>query len=88
MSFRQAEQRFRYSYVVVEVALGGHHLITFGQHGTDEFLRGRFAVGACDAYHRYLELSSVFAGKVFEGLQTVVNKDEALPQVIRKVCLL
>ena len=77
-----AEQRLGYADIVVEVTLGGHHMVAFGEHGTDEFLGGRLAIGACDAYHGDVELTTVFACQVLEGLQTVVDYNHPVRQAL------
>ena len=76
--FIQPEQRLGNSYVVVEIALRGHDVITLGENGTYQLLRGGLAVGTGNAYHRYLELAAVFARQVLEGLQAVIDFYEVL----------
>ena len=68
---RQAEQCLRHAHVVIEVALRGQNVVFLGQHGTDEFLRCRLAVGARDAYHRNLELAAMLACQHLQYLQHV-----------------
>ena len=72
----QAEQRLGHPYVVVEVALGVEHVVLLLQHGGDELLGGRLAVGAGNADDGNLELAAVFAGQVLEGLEAVVDLDD------------
>ena len=65
----EAEQRLGYAHIVVEIALGGHHIILLCKHGANEFLGGGLAIGASDAYHGHAELAAMLARKVLESLQ-------------------
>ena len=63
MSRREAEERLRHTDVVVEIALGKEHVISLRKDGGNEFLRGRLAVGARNAYHGDGELTAVMTGE-------------------------
>ena len=73
----QSEQRFRYAHVVVEIALGGQNIVFLGKHGTNQFFRRGFSVGARDADDGNLELAPMLACEVFEGLQRVGDEEES-----------
>ena len=68
----QSEQRLRHPDIVVEVALGGHHVVALRQYGTYQFLGSRLAVGTRNTDDGYVELPTVLACQVLEGLQTVL----------------
>ena len=70
---RQAQQRLGYADIVVEVALGVEHVVLLLEHGGDELLRCRFAVGAGDGDDGDIELAAVLTGNVLEGLEAVVD---------------
>ena len=74
----EAEQRLGNANVVVEVTLRRHDVITLSQHSTNQFLRGRLAVGTSNANDGNVELATMLASQVLIGLQAVVNEDEVL----------
>ena len=73
----QAQQGEGHSDMVVEVALGAEGAVFRAQHGVDKFLGGGLAVGAGNAYYRYLEMHTVHPGKLLESQQGVGHFDEA-----------
>ena len=78
----QAEQRLGHAHVVIEIALGIEHVVLLLKHVGNQFLRGGLAVGACDSDDRDMELATMFASQVLEGLEAVVNEDETLVRTI------
>ena len=81
---RQTEQCLGHTHVVVEVALGVKHIVFLGKHGSDQFLRGGLAIGAGDANHGDVKLTTVLTGQVLEGLEAVIDEDEP----ILKLCIM
>ena len=71
----QSEQRLRHTYIVVEVALGSHHVIALREYGTNQLLRSRLAVRACNADDGDVELATMLTSQILEGLQAVVNSN-------------
>ena len=67
----QPEQGLGHADVVIEISLGGHHVVLGAEHGGNEFLGGRLAVGASDADNGNVELAAVLTGQVLEGLEGV-----------------
>ena len=68
MAVVKTEQRLGNAYVVVEVALRCHHVITLRQDGTNQFLRSRLTIGTCNANDRNVVLTTMLAGQVLKGL--------------------
>ena len=77
-AFVDAEEGEGDADVVVEVRLGGYHVVLLGQDGGDELLGGGLAVGAGDADHRDVELAAVVGGQLLQHFQGILN-DDALP---------
>ena len=73
----QPEEGLGHTHVVVEVALGEEHVVFLLKHGCHEFLGCGLAVGARDADDGDVELPAMLAGQGLEGLQAIVNEDEA-----------
>ena len=72
----QTEECLRHADVVIEISLGGHHVVLGAEHGGNEFLGGRLTVGACDADNGNIVLAAVLACQVLKGLERVINLDE------------
>ena len=75
MLFAQAEECLGHAHVVVEVALGKHHVVFLAENGRYEFFGSGLAVGARDSYHRNVEVAAVLAGEFLEGGEAVVHED-------------
>ena len=75
MLFVQAEQRLGYTYVIVEVALCSQNVVFLREYCLDEFLGCGLTIGACNTDDGDVELATMFAGNILEGLQTVANLD-------------
>ena len=84
----EAQQRLGHAHIVVEVALGSHHIIFLGKDGTHQFLGRRLAVSAGDADDRDVKLASVFPGQVLEGLQGIGDKHHGLVAMVVVIYLL
>ena len=67
----QSEECLGHPHIVVEVALRVEHVVLLLQHGGNELLCGRLAVGARNADDGYVELSAMLACQVLESLETV-----------------
>ena len=72
----EAEQCLGHTDVVVEVALGVHHVVFLSQDGRNEFLGSGLAVGAGDADDGDVELAAVLARELLEGQEAVIDEDE------------
>ena len=56
---RETEERLWYAYVIIEVALGEHHVELLAENSRDEFLGGGLAVGSGDSYYRNIEVAAM-----------------------------
>ena len=74
----QAQQRLRHTYVVVEISLGGQHIVLLAKHGLHQFLCSGLSVGPGNGNDGNVELAAMLAGQVLVGLQAVFHKYEAL----------
>ena len=84
-SFGDGEQRQRHAEVVVEVALGSRGLVTFVQHGVDELLSSRLAIGTSDADDGNLKMAAVLARQLLQGLQHVGDDETAVVDSVLRV---
>ena len=79
------QQRQRHAYVVVQIAFGGADAVLFREHGPDQVLGRRLAVGSGEADYR--KTSSVQPGAVHDSKllkcgEGVIHKNQ--PAVFRK----
>ena len=81
----QSEQSLGNTHIVVEVTFRRHHVIAFREYGTNQLLGGSLSVGTCNADNRNLKLTTMLARQVFEGLQAVVNENDAIVLFIFRV---
>ena len=81
----QSEQSLGNTHIVVEVTFRRHHVIAFREYGTNQLLGGCLSVGTCNADNRNLKLTTMLARQVFEGLQAVVNENDAIVLFIFRV---
>ena len=69
----QLQERLGHSDVVVEVALCIEHIVFLFQHGGNEFLRGGFAIRACDADDGGADMYTMIFGQLLQGGQHIVH---------------
>ena len=75
---RETEERLWYAYIIIEVALGEHHVELLAENGRDEFLGGGLAVGSGDSHYGNLEVPAMLTGEFLEGGEAVLYEDVAL----------
>ena len=73
----KAQQRQRYADMVVQVALSVQHTVALAQHGRQQLLRRRLAVGARHLYDRPAEAAPVACRQRLQGLQHVGHQHVA-----------
>ena len=83
---RGVEQRQWHANVVVQVAQGGVHMVPCGQHVTDEFFRGGFAVASCHGEHWTRPAPAISPGQGLQGAKGILHDRDvgsAFPLPIR-----
>ena len=73
----EAQQGARHTDVVVIVGLSVEHAVFALQHGGDQFLGGRLAVGAGDLYDGQAEALAVEGRKALHGEERIIGQDVA-----------
>src|SRR5574344_587016 len=77
MLVTQTQQGLGHTHIVVEVALGKHHIIFLSQYGGNQFFGCGLPVGAGDADYRNIKLAAMLTGKFLEGGEAVIHQNEA-----------
>ena len=81
----EAQQGLWHTDVVVEIALRIEHVILLAEHCGYEFLGGRLAIGASDAYDGCAKGTTVLTCQLLQGGEYVIHHD--IPVILGILCL-